>query len=182
MSSSRVSMSSRSPFVSRRVVRDRQPRRGSAVPGGATQVGNFSEQVWGESRERRHEAAVGGGELAERRQVVLLGECAGHGDRRSGRPPRRARRHGPASAARVRSSVTVALRSPMARGGIPSRSRPRRRYGQADPDPHSFVRSTNTGVLHLPDRPNRRRPRTVTTNMCGKEGPRPAPPHRAAGT
>jgi len=37
------------------VVRDRQPRRGSARLGGATRVGNFSEQVWGVSDERHQQ-------------------------------------------------------------------------------------------------------------------------------
>ena len=53
MSSSHVSMSGGAPS-SWRVVRDRQPRGSPARLGGATRVGNFSEQVWGDSPERRH--------------------------------------------------------------------------------------------------------------------------------
>jgi hypothetical protein len=36
------------------VVRDHQPRRSPAYLSGATRVGNFSEQLWGDSPERRH--------------------------------------------------------------------------------------------------------------------------------
>ena len=36
------------------MVRDRQHREGPASFAGATQVGNFSEQVWGSSDERHH--------------------------------------------------------------------------------------------------------------------------------
>jgi hypothetical protein len=53
MSSSRVIMSGGAPW-SRCVVRDRQHRRSPAYLSGATRVGNFSEQLWGYSPERRH--------------------------------------------------------------------------------------------------------------------------------
>jgi hypothetical protein len=51
-SSSRVSMSAGGPFELR-VIRNRQPRRNLRRLGGATRVGNFSEQLWGDSPERR---------------------------------------------------------------------------------------------------------------------------------
>src|ERR1051325_1061513 len=51
-SSSRVIMRGGGPFRLP-VVRDQQPRRGLRHLGGATRVGNFSEQVWGDSSERR---------------------------------------------------------------------------------------------------------------------------------
>jgi len=53
MSSSRVSMSGGAP-LSWCVVRDHQPQGSPACLGGATRVGNFSEQVWGLSHERHH--------------------------------------------------------------------------------------------------------------------------------
>ena len=54
-SSSRVSMRGGGPF-GRRVVRDQQLRRDLRRVGGATRVGN-SEQVWGDSPERRHHSS-----------------------------------------------------------------------------------------------------------------------------
>jgi hypothetical protein len=57
-SSSRVSMRGGGP-VERRVVRDQQLRRDLRHLGGATRVGKFSEQLWGDSPERRHTGADG---------------------------------------------------------------------------------------------------------------------------
>src|SRR3954470_1410742 len=51
-SSSRVIMRRGGPF-GLPVVRDQQPRRDLRHLGGATRVGKFSEQVWGDSHERR---------------------------------------------------------------------------------------------------------------------------------
>src|SRR4029450_12405578 len=52
-SSSRVIIGGGGPF-GLPVVRDQQPGRGLRRLGGATRVGKFSKQVWGESPERRH--------------------------------------------------------------------------------------------------------------------------------
>lgn len=57
-SSSRVSMRGGGPFE-RRVVRDQQLRRDLRHLGGATRVGKLSEQLWGDSPERRHTGADG---------------------------------------------------------------------------------------------------------------------------
>src|SRR5918994_6213386 len=51
-SSSRVIIGGGGPFRLP-VVRDQQPRRGLRRLGGATRVGNFSEQAWGDSPARR---------------------------------------------------------------------------------------------------------------------------------
>src|SRR4029450_2698353 len=51
-SSSRVIIGGGGPF-GLPVVRDQQPGRGLRRLGGATRVGKFSKQVWGESPERR---------------------------------------------------------------------------------------------------------------------------------
>src|SRR6476659_6450440 len=58
-SSSRVIMRGGGPFRLP-VVRDQQPRRDLRHLGGATRVGNFNEQVWGDSSERRPLAAIVG--------------------------------------------------------------------------------------------------------------------------
>src|SRR5665647_943542 len=67
MSSSRVSMRGGAPLSSC-VVRDHQPQGSPTYLGGATRVGNFSEQVWGLSHERHH--SIGGAGLRMRRAAV----------------------------------------------------------------------------------------------------------------
>src|SRR4029450_1516555 len=56
-SSSRVIIGGGGPF-GLPVVRDQQPGRGLRRLGGATRVGKFSKQVWGESPERRQGRGV----------------------------------------------------------------------------------------------------------------------------